>query len=94
MRARKGINLPEATYLLHFERPWTHANCVQRSNRIHRIDSLTESVFIYQTYVRLIRLRKVCISWGYDATIGLIGLWVMTISMRGNSSQQKIANSY
>jgi SNF2 family DNA or RNA helicase len=44
---QKGINLPEATYLLHYERPLTHANFVQRSNRIHRIDSLKESVFIY-----------------------------------------------
>jgi SNF2 family DNA or RNA helicase len=44
---QKGINLPEATYLLHYERPPTHANFIQRSDRIHRIDSLAESVFIY-----------------------------------------------
>ncbi len=44
---QKGINLPEATYLLHYERPTLHSQFIQRSNRIHRIDSLTEAVFIY-----------------------------------------------
>jgi SNF2 family DNA or RNA helicase len=48
----KGINLPEATYLLHYERPSTHANLVQRSDRIHRIDSLAEAVFIYSLVAR------------------------------------------
>ncbi len=48
----KGINLPEATYLLHYERPSTHANFVQRSDRIHRIDSLAEAVFIYSLVAR------------------------------------------
>lgn len=44
---QRGVNLPEATYLLHYERPLTHAQFIQRSDRIHRIDSLAESVFIY-----------------------------------------------
>jgi len=43
----KGLNLPEATYLLHYERPLTHSNFVQRSDRIHRINSVHESVYIY-----------------------------------------------
>jgi SNF2 family DNA or RNA helicase len=44
---QKGINLPEATYLLHYERPTLHSQFIQRSDRIHRIDSLAEAVFIY-----------------------------------------------
>ena len=43
----KGLNLPEATYLLHYERPLTHSNFIQRSDRIHRINSMHESVYIY-----------------------------------------------
>ena len=48
----KGLNLPEATYLLHYEHPGTHSLLVQRSDRIHRIDSLSESVFIYSLIAR------------------------------------------
>ena len=43
----KGLNLPEATYLLHYERPMTHSNFIQRSDRIHRINSTADSVYIY-----------------------------------------------
>jgi len=43
----KGLNLPEATYLLHYERPMTHSNFIQRSDRIHRINSVADSVYIY-----------------------------------------------
>lgn len=43
----KGLNLPEASYILHYERPLTHSNFIQRSDRIHRINSLHESVYIY-----------------------------------------------
>lgn len=42
----KGINLPEATYLLHYERPPLHSLLVQRADRIHRIDSKAESVWM------------------------------------------------
>lgn len=35
----RGLNLPEATYLLNFEMPLTHANYIQRINRISRINS-------------------------------------------------------
>ena len=49
---QKGINLPNATYLLHYERPTLHSQFIQRSDRIHRIDSLAESVFIYSMLVR------------------------------------------
>jgi SNF2 family DNA or RNA helicase len=35
----RGINLPEASYVVQYELPCTHANYVQRMNRIHRIDS-------------------------------------------------------
>lgn len=36
----RGLNLPEATYLVEFESALTFANRVQRLNRIHRIDSV------------------------------------------------------
>jgi SNF2 family DNA or RNA helicase len=42
----KGINLPEAAYLLHYERPPLHSLLVQRADRIHRIDSTKESVWM------------------------------------------------
>jgi SNF2 family DNA or RNA helicase len=48
----KGINLPEATYMLHYERPPLHSLFVQRSDRIHRIDSLKEAVYIYSLVAR------------------------------------------
>lgn len=35
----RGINLPEASYVFEYESALTHANRVQRFNRIHRIDS-------------------------------------------------------
>lgn len=35
----RGINLPEGSYTVQYELPCTHANYVQRMNRIHRIDS-------------------------------------------------------
>jgi len=40
----RGINLPEATYVFEFESALTYANRTQRLDRIHRIDSLSESV--------------------------------------------------
>ena len=40
----RGINLPEATYVVEFESALTHANRTQRLNRIHRIDSKATSV--------------------------------------------------
>ena len=48
----KGINLPEATYLLHYERPPTHSNFIQRSDRLHRIDSEAAAIFIYSLVAR------------------------------------------
>ena len=48
----KGLNLPEATYLLHYERPTLHSMFVQRSDRIHRIDSMAETVYIYSLVAR------------------------------------------
>jgi SNF2 family DNA or RNA helicase len=48
----KGLNLPEATYLLHYERPPLHSLFVQRSDRIHRIDSLADTVYIYSLVAR------------------------------------------
>lgn len=42
----RGLNLPEATYVLHYEMPFTYAGYIQRSDRIHRIDSPAESVLI------------------------------------------------
>lgn len=35
----RGINLPEGSFTVQYELPCTHANYVQRMNRIHRIDS-------------------------------------------------------
>ena len=49
---QKGINLPTSAYLLHFELPTTHSAYIQRSNRIHRIDSKKEGVFIYSLLAR------------------------------------------
>jgi superfamily II DNA/RNA helicase len=49
--AQRGVNLPQATYLLHYERPSSHTAFVQRSDRIDRIDSLAEAIFIYSFVV-------------------------------------------
>lgn len=40
----RGINLPEATYVVEYESALTFANRTQRINRIHRIDSEATSV--------------------------------------------------
>lgn len=40
----RGLNLPNASYVINYELPLTHANYIQRINRIHRIDSTHESV--------------------------------------------------
>lgn len=40
----RGLNLPEALYVINYELPLTHANYTQRINRIHRIDSTHASV--------------------------------------------------
>lgn len=46
----RGINLPEANYVVEFEMALTHANRTQRLNRIHRIDSHHPSV-TFQTFI-------------------------------------------
>jgi SNF2 family DNA or RNA helicase len=48
----RGINLPEALYVVEYEMALTHANRTQRLNRIHRIDSIHPSV-TFQTFVAL-----------------------------------------
>jgi superfamily II DNA or RNA helicase len=45
---REGLNLPEATYLIHYDTPYLWSHYVQRSNRIHRIDSDKEKVTVYR----------------------------------------------
>jgi SNF2 family DNA or RNA helicase len=40
----RGINLATAEYVVNYELPLTHANYIQRINRIHRIDSEHPSV--------------------------------------------------
>lgn len=40
----RGVNLPEATYVVEYESALTFANRTQRLNRIHRIDSTAPSV--------------------------------------------------
>lgn len=40
----RGINLKTAEYVVNYELPLTHANYIQRINRIHRIDSEHPSV--------------------------------------------------
>lgn len=40
----KGLNLPEATYVLNYELPLTYANYRQRADRVHRIDSMADIV--------------------------------------------------
>jgi SNF2 family DNA or RNA helicase len=40
----RGINLPEATYVLEYDSALTYANRTQRLDRIHRIDSKSTSV--------------------------------------------------
>jgi len=42
----RGLNLPEATCVLNYELPVTFANYKQRSDRVHRIDSLAKIVTI------------------------------------------------
>lgn len=48
----KGINLPNAGYLLHYERPPLHTLFIQRSDRIHRINSKKATSFIYSLIAR------------------------------------------
>lgn len=48
----RGINLPEALYVVEYEMALTHANRTQRLNRIHRIDSTHPSV-TFQTFIAL-----------------------------------------
>jgi SNF2 family DNA or RNA helicase len=47
---RRGINLPEASYLIHYELPLLYSDYSQRSDRIHRIDSKHPSITI-QTFL-------------------------------------------
>lgn len=46
----RGINLPESSYAVEYELSLTHANRVQRLNRIHRIDSQHPSV-TFQSFI-------------------------------------------
>ena len=46
----RGINLPEAQYVIEYEMALTHANRTQRLNRIHRIDSTHPSV-TFQSFI-------------------------------------------
>lgn len=46
----RGINLPEANYVVEYDMALTHANRTQRLNRIHRIDSVHPSV-TFQTFI-------------------------------------------
>lgn len=48
----RGINLPEATYVVEYESALTYANRVQRINRIHRIDSDAVSVTCMTLFLR------------------------------------------
>lgn len=40
----RGINVPEATYVVEYESALTHATRIQRMNRVHRINSTAASV--------------------------------------------------
>jgi SNF2 family DNA or RNA helicase len=40
----RGINLPEGTYVVEYESALSYANRTQRLDRVHRIDSIAESV--------------------------------------------------
>jgi SNF2 family DNA or RNA helicase len=46
--AQTGLNLPEAGYVIHYNTPFLWTTYVQRSDRIHRIDSEREQVTIYR----------------------------------------------
>ena len=48
----KGVNLPEATYVVEYESALTFANRTQRINRIHRIDSTAPSVTCMTFFVK------------------------------------------
>lgn len=48
----RGVNLPEATYVVEYESALTFANRTQRINRIHRIDSEAASVTCMTFFVR------------------------------------------
>lgn len=49
---QRGINLPEASYAVHYELPLTYASYVQRSDRIHRIDSQHGSITVMSFIAR------------------------------------------
>lgn len=65
-----SIDLPEADYVIHYDRPWTAVVKTQRQNRAHRLDSLHDLVTFddfeckgtYEERVREINERK----RGYD----------------------------
>lgn len=46
----RGLNLPEATYLVEYESALTFANRTQRVNRIHRIDSTKKIVNVMTAF--------------------------------------------
>ena len=45
---KEGLNLKVARYVIHFDTPFLWTHYVQRSDRVHRIDSAEDSVTIYR----------------------------------------------
>jgi ATP-dependent RNA helicase RhlE len=49
---QRGINLPEASYVCHYDLPLTYAGYTQRSDRVHRIDSFHPSITVMSFIAR------------------------------------------
>jgi SNF2 family DNA or RNA helicase len=81
---REGLNLPEAAYLIHYDTPYLWSHYVQRSNRIHRIDSDKSKVTVYRfTTADTIeeRVEEIMLERkGYAENLGLTDDAVLQIS--------------
>lgn len=60
----RGLNFGNASYVCNYEAPITHANYIQRINRVHRIDSSHVSVTC-QTLIVLDSIEEGVIELGY-----------------------------
>lgn len=61
-KAERGINLPEATYIVNFDAPLTHASYIQRLNRGSRIGSNTDGTLVVKTFIAKNTIEKATIN--------------------------------
>ena len=47
----RGINLPEASYVINYDVPMSHSSYIQRVNRASRIGTNTDGILVATTYV-------------------------------------------